>query len=248
MLPLIHAVISHDNKNLSDLEKVPLLGLPKLTLSQKTFEIWNQFLIKLNITHHKTEHSKNKELIVKVLGGDTYHAVKIHSYIKNKNNFSDSEFTKLKNRCDKIHSNQVLLEAFIEIMHIQKYRAFLTNEQLKTLTDSFPKELTQLIFNGLETYKRIDNSNENTIEKMLFVLQTLCDYNFPDVDFEKVKQESKWAVLTNSINSYLERTKKFEKKLFSNDGDKKACKEAILEAVKKNLSCLKPLPIKATRL
>ncbi|MDQ5956471.1 MAG: hypothetical protein ACH349_04275 [Candidatus Rhabdochlamydia sp.] len=245
MLPLIHAVISHDNKNLSDLEKVPLLNLPKLTRPQKAFEIWNQFLIKLNATHHKTEHSKNKELIVKILGGNTYHAVKIHSFIKNKNNFSGSEFARLKNRCDKIHSNQVLLEVFIEIMHIQKYRAFLTQEQLKILLSSFPEEMTQLIDKGLKTYKSTNNLNKNATEEMLFVLETLCNYNFTGIDFKKVKQETKCTILNSSINSCLERAKKIEEKLFSNNEDKKPCQEAILRAVEKNLSCLS---IKADRL
>ena len=86
MLPLIHAVISHDNKNLSDLEKVPLLNLPKLTRPQKAFEIWNQFLIKLNATHHKTEHSKNIVIVVKIIRGHNYLEVLIHRYIINKYN------------------------------------------------------------------------------------------------------------------------------------------------------------------
>jgi hypothetical protein len=80
---------------------------------------------------------------------------------------------------------------------------------------------------------------------MLFVLETLCNYNFTGIDFKKVKQETKCTILNSSINSCLERAKKIEEKLFSNNEDKKPCQEAILRAVEKNLSCLS---IKADRL
>ncbi|MFY9715171.1 MAG: hypothetical protein WAJ84_01005, partial [Candidatus Rhabdochlamydia sp.] len=134
---------------------------------------------------------------------------------------------------------------FIEIMHIQKYRAFLTQEQLKILLSSFPEEMTQLIDKGLKTYKSTNNLNKNATEEMLFVLETLCNYNFTGIDFKKVKQETKCTILNSSINSCLERAKKIEEKLFSNNEDKKPCQEAILRAVEKNLSCLS---IKADRL
>ncbi|HEV3270145.1 MAG TPA: hypothetical protein VGZ69_05810 [Candidatus Rhabdochlamydia sp.] len=132
------------NKGLSSLNKVVTAGLPKLTLSQNLWEQGNQFIVRFNPTYPKTEHMKNKELIAKVLGGDVYHAAKVQGYIKDKlkegklEEFSDSEFARLKTRCDKIRSHQVLLGVFTQIMLHEQMVPLLKNEQLETLLSSLP--------------------------------------------------------------------------------------------------------------
>lgn len=257
MLPLIDAisVAIHEKKDLSSLMRVSIFNLPKQAFVQRIFTVFDRSIIRpistqwsialSSSTIFKTNRCKNKELIVQVLGGDVYHTIKVNSYIKNKTSLSDSEFIKLKRRCDKIRSNRVLLGVFIEIMYKQSHQSFLTQQQLKTLSASFPTELNQLIVKAFQAYKKnVDHVDEKIVQEMLFVLQTLYDYNNRDINFKKPTRENvsvsteDWSLVTlaDKIDSCLERVEKIEKQLFSNDHNQRSCKEAILQAV--DLSCL----------
>lgn len=253
MLPLIDAISTaiHEKKDLSSLMRVSIFNLPKRTFVQVIFNILDRSIIRSmgttlrSSTIFKTNHCKDKELIVKVLGGDIYHAIKVNSYIKNKTSLSDSEFMRFKRRCDKIRSNHVLLGVFIEIMYKQSHRPFLTQQQLKTLSASFPTELNQLIAQAFRAYEKgINHIDEKIVEEMLFVLETLYNYNNRNMAFKKLTREDlndsneNWSLVTlaDKIDSCFSRVEKIEKQLFSNDQDQYSCKQAILQTAK--LSCL----------
>jgi predicted nucleotidyltransferase len=214
--------------------KVPIFGLPRLTLSERISAVWDQSIIQSKISP-KTKHSQNKELIVEVLGGDIYHAVKVHSYIKNKSSLSDSEFTRLKKRCDKIRSMRILLGVFIEIMYAQSYRALLQKSQLEILKSSFPEELNQLIAEAFQSYKRINPVKKNPLYEMLFVLETLYDCN--KIDFQKLTRgniadsNESWdlATLASRIDYCMQRTKRTGEQVFSNSQNREGCKKQLLQ-------------------
>lgn len=270
MLPIINIVhtaihagkdlssLNIGNKGLSSLNGVVTAGLPKLTLSQNLWEQVNQFIVRFNPTYPKTEHMKNKELIAKVLGGDVYHAAKVQGYIKDQlkegklEEFSDSEFARLKTRCDKIRSPQVLLGVFTQIMLHEQMAPLLKNEQLETLLSSLP-DLKKTMNKGMEVYQKFHSEKKASYlnkgmqlrKEQLFVLQTLYDHSSKNnitseqlSNMDENKKTTLFSVISEgTINSCLDKRNKFEKSLFREEMIKQV-KDRIFQAVKEDLYCL----------
>jgi hypothetical protein len=201
---------------------------------------------------------KNKELIAKVLGGDVYHAAKVQGYIKDKlkegklEEFSDSEFARLKTRCDKIRSHQVLLGVFTQIMLHEQMVPLLKNEQLETLLSSLP-DLKKTMNKGMEVYQEFHSEKKASYlnkrmqlrKGQLFVLQTLYDHSFKNnITSEQLsnmgenKKTTLFSIISEgTINSCLDKRNKFEKSLFGEEMIKQV-KDSIFQAVKEDLYCL----------
>lgn len=229
--------------------------MPKLTFSQSLFEKGSQLITRCRPTYPKTGHVKNKELIAKFLGGDVYHAAKVQGYIKDKlkggklGEFSNSEFARLKTRCDKIRSFQVLLGVFTQIMLHEQMAPLLKNEQLETLLSSLP-DLKKTIDKGMEVYQQFHSEKKASYlnkgiqlrQGQLFVLQTLRDYSSKNnITFEKLnnmdenKKTTLFSIISEgNITTCLDRKDKFEKLLFREEMIEKI-KNNIFQAVKVDL-------------
>ncbi|WP_215217635.1 hypothetical protein [Candidatus Rhabdochlamydia sp. W815] len=242
--------------DLSSLNGVFISGLPKLTLSQNIFEKGNQLIKRFNPTYPTTQHVIYKGRIKEVLGWNIYHAVKVKGYIKDKlKNLSNTEFARLKRRCDKIRSPQHLLGVFTEIMHEGRKVPLLKEEQLEQLLASWPG-LKKVIDKGVQTFNQEATKQGIKLkekislkEEQLFVIQTIYDLDSENNitpekwnRMDRVKKKKLFSLISEgNINSCLEKRSRFEKTLFAKSPDKKKLKElksSIHQAVKVDLCSL----------
>ncbi|PWU16172.1 MAG: hypothetical protein C5B45_01025 [Chlamydiae bacterium] len=269
MLLLINAVHTaiHENKDVSSLKSnrqdlcslnsVFINGLPKLTISQNLIEKGNRCVRRLCPICPTTKHSREKERITELLGGDIYHAVKVKGCIKNKlRNLSNVEFARLETRCNRIRSPQHILGVFIENMYEKRRVPLFTEEQLEKLLSSW-KELKDVIDQGVQFFKQ-EAANQKILlkkkislqEEQLFVIQTLYDLSSENnITLEKWKsmdkntKEKLFAIISQgNINQCLGKIDTFEKRLFEkspNQKDLEELKSKIFASVKDALFRLK---------
>lgn len=244
------------NKELAVLNRIFDSGLPKLTLSQNLFEVGNRLIARFHPTYPKTAHSKNKELIAEILGGDIYHIAKVKGYMENnRKNLSSLEFTRLKRRCDKIRSPQILLGAFAEILEQRKV-PLLKSKQLEILLSSSP-HLKNSIDKGVEAFKRFKEENPtiqlklgiSLKEEQLFVIQTLYEKHSPSNitsqkwdKMDKSEREIFFSMIAEgNIKHHLDKRSEFEKSLFTEGVTKETIeqmKNSIFQFAKEDIYCL----------
>ena len=216
---------------LSCLNSIVVYGLPKSTTIKKIFEIGNRVIIKYNLAHSKS-HSEKKELIAELLGGDIYHAAKVQSYIS----AAVLDFARLKNRCDKIRSLEVLLGVFIEIMHKYRNTSLLTDEQLEELLSSFPG-LSSMVNKGVRACPK--DKPMQFLEARLLVLQVMYDHlsknNITDDKLQKMDKDKKEELFSfisgGIIQSCLKKRSAFETSFLKENG----LKEKVFQSVKEDL-------------
>jgi len=151
-----------------------------MKLCQKFLKKRNELAARFNHPYPQTKHSKDKETIINHLGRDIYDALKIQGYIKNKSSFSYLEFAKLKKRCNKIRSPEILWGILTEIIYQHRKESFLKEEQLEGLLSS-SSGLKRIMNKGIKAKEWQDIKLKDGIEpleKQLFTLQTLYDRSF----------------------------------------------------------------------
>jgi hypothetical protein len=233
--------------DLASLNRIFTDGIPKMTLCQKFLQKRNQFAATFNRPYLQTKHSQDKEIIANHLSRDIYDALKVQGYIKNKSNFSCLEFVKLKKRCNKIRSPEILWGTLTEIIHQHRKGLFLKEEQLEALLSS-SSDLKRIMNKGIKAKEWQDIKLKDGIEpleKQLFILQILydgnCKHNVTSEKLDKMDEEQckkLFSVISEgTIRNCLNKRKLFEKSLFAENLSEEAIesfKEEILKHIKKN--------------